>query len=299
MNTDDLRMAALVARLGSFAAAARALDLDPSAVSRSVAATEAQLGFRLFQRTTRRMAVTGAGSAYLERITPLLDGLSQAAEDARGEGGAPSGLLRLTASVAFSEVCLLPLLPSFRERFPGITLELIPEDANTDLVANGIDLAIRLADAPRGDLISTRLMQTRYLVCASPGWMAQSGVPDHPGSLAQMACLRSALPGYRDRWIFRKGRDEPFEVPVDGWFLTRSALSLRSAAISGLGPALLPDWLVVRDLREGNLTQLFPDWQCTATGFSTGAWALYPSRSFLPRKVRATLDFLRAELRNR
>ncbi|WP_298839620.1 LysR family transcriptional regulator [uncultured Roseobacter sp.] len=296
MDTDALRTVALVARLGSFAAAARAQSLDPSAVSRVVASAEARLGFRLFQRTTRRLALTDAGALYLERIVPLLDELDMAAEEVGADSREPSGLLRLTASVAFAQVCITPLLATFRQRFPGITLELIVEDANADLVAQGIDLAIRLAEAPHGDLISTRLMDTRYLVCASPDWIAKHRCPEKPAELAATECLRSALPEFRDRWIFRDQSGEETRVPVTGWFLTPSALALRAAALDGLGPALLPDWLVTQDLAKGRLTELFPQYRCAATGFSTGAWALYPSRAYLPHKVRATLDFFRSEL---
>ncbi len=167
MELDALKMIALVARQGSFASAARVLDLDPSSVSRSVANTEAALGLRIFQRSTRALSLTEEGEVYLRRIEPLLDELEHARETARQSSVAPSGTLRLTASVAFAHECLVPLLGDFRRRYPEISIELIPTDATLDIAANSIDLAIRLAPAPKGDLISTRLMTTRYLVCAS------------------------------------------------------------------------------------------------------------------------------------
>lgn len=297
MDIDSLKTVALAARLGSFAAAARALDTDPSSVSRTVAAVEAALKLRLFQRTTRRLTITEEGDLYLSRIRPLLDEFDRARDEAQSMRAAPSGTLRLTASVAFAHECIVPHLKEFRQLFPALTLELIPTDDNLDLLANGIDLAIRLSAAPQGDLVSTRLLRTRYRVVASPDYAASAGPFMNPGDLAECECLRFALPDYRTSWRFARGNDAPVDVPVSGPLLIANALSLRQAALDGLGPALLADWLIGRHLAEGRLVDLFLDYECTATEFDTGAWALYPSRSYLPHKVRVLIDFLRARLR--
>ncbi len=297
MNLDDLKTLRLVARQGSFAAAARVLNVDPSSVSRTIAGLERTLGLRLFQRSTRRLGLTEEGEIYLRRIAPLLDELDHAREAAAGVSQAPSGTLRLTASVAFAQECIVPLLDEFHAVYPQIAVELLPTDANLDLTAGGIDLAVRLASAPSGDLISTRLRATRYLVCAAPDYLARHGPIARPEDLADHACLRFALPEFRSRWRFRQGNGAPIEVSVDGWLVIANALSLRQAALDGLGPVLLADWLVAREVAAGRLVDLFPDWECTATDFETGAWALYPSRSYLPRKVRVMIDFLRARLK--
>lgn len=296
MDLDALRTVALVARHGSFAAAARVLDLDPSSVSRIVASTEAALGLRLFQRTTRSLSITEEGDVYLRRIGPLLDEFDHARDAASRIRQTPAGTLKLTASVAFAHHCIVPHLADFRRRYPEITVELLPTDANLDIAAEGIDLAVRLAAAPSGDLISTRLMRTRYLVCAAPSYIAQAGKPAGPADLASHDCLRFSLPEYRTRWRFRRAGEEPFEVPVSGRLVIDNALSLRSAALAGLGPVLLADWLVGEDLAQGRLVELFPDHACTATEFDTGAFALYPSRTYLPRRTRVMIDFLRERL---
>lgn len=296
MDTDLLKSAALVARQGSFAAAARAMNVDPSSVSRAVASLEAELGLRLFQRTTRSLRTTEEGELFLRRVAPLLEELDQAREAAAESVRRPSGALKMTASVAFAQECVVPHLGAFSRRFPDVTVELLPTDANLDVAANGIDLAIRLAAAPKGDLISARLLRTRYVVCAAPGYLAGHGTVDAPRDLADRDCLRFALPEFRTRWRFRRPGSAPFEVPVSGRLIIANALALRRAALDGLGPVLLADWLVGRDLAEGRLVDLFPDHECTATEFDTGAWALYPSRSFLPLKVRAMIDFLREAL---
>lgn len=293
MEIDALRTVALVAQHGSFAAAARVLNLDPSSVSRTVAGVEASLGLRLFQRSTRSLRITEEGAVYLRRVVPLLEELDHAREAASQIRQAPSGRLRLTASVGFSQTCILPHLGDFHDAYPDVSVELLPTDANLDLQANGIDLAIRLAPAPKGDLISTRLRRTAYRVCASPEYIARARPLERPEDLSDHPCLRFDLPEFRDRWRFRRDDDAPFEVEVGGWAVIGNALALRQAAVDGLGPVLLADWLVEGEIRAGRLIDLFPDHDCTATEFDTAAWALYPSRAYLPRKVRVTIDFLR------
>lgn len=292
MDIGTLKTLALVARQGSLAAAARALGVDPSSVSRTVTQAEAELGVRLFQRSTRSLRETEEGAIFLSHIAPLLDGYDEAREAARMVRQRPSGRLRMTASVSFAHVCIVPHLPAFMERYPEVEVELLPSDANVDLIAENIDLAIRLAPAPKGDLISTKLRDTRYVVCASPHYIAHNAPLRDPQDLTDHACLCFALPQYRTQWRFRQDAEE-VAVPISGRLVISNALSLRQAALDGLGPALMPDWLVGADIAQGKLVEVFPGYACTATTFETAAWALYPSRSFLPGKVRAMIDFLR------
>ncbi|MEO0667508.1 MAG: LysR family transcriptional regulator [Pseudomonadota bacterium] len=295
MDVDALRTVQRVAQHGSFAAAARVTGVGPSSVSRTVAGVEAALGLRLFQRSTRALRLTEAGVVYLGRLGPLLDDLDLARDAAAEIGTAPRGLVRLTASVAFGHDVLVPALGALRQELPGITLELILSDQNVDLVAGQVDLAIRLAPAPKGDLISTRLRSTCYRVVASPDYITAQGALDRPEALATRDVLRLTLPEYRTEWQFR-GPDTA-TVSVDGPILISNALALRAAARAGLGPALLADWLVDGDIAVGRLVDLFPDHQVTATTFDTAAWLLYPSRAYLPVKVRAVIDALRRHLK--
>ncbi|KIC46229.1 LysR family transcriptional regulator [Tateyamaria sp. ANG-S1] len=296
MDTVALRTLQLVVRHQSFAAVARVLDVDPSSVSRTVAGLEAQLGLRLFQRSTRQLTLTEAGALYLDRIGPLLDDLDLARDAAAEISAQPSGHVRLTASVAFGQEVLVPQLAALRRALPEIVLELTLSDQTVDLVAGQIDLAIRLAPAPKGDLISARLMSTRYRVVAAPSYLQAHGATAAPEGLADRPCLRMTLPEYRTEWRFRQGSAETV-VGVDGPLLISNALALRAAAREGLGPALLADWMTDGDLERGTLVDLFPEHEVTATTFDTGAWLLYPSRAYLPTKVRAVIDFLRARLR--
>jgi DNA-binding transcriptional LysR family regulator len=297
MDTDVLRVFAAVARRGSFAAVARVRATDPSAVSRGIAALEDELGVRLFQRSTRRMALTEAGARYLARVAPLLDELDRARDDAAAAGADVTGTLRLTASITFGHVKLVPLLPALQAAFPRLQLDLLLSDARLDLVAEAIDLAVRLGAAIEHDLVGTKLFDMRYQVCASPDWAARHGMPEAPGDLRDVACLLFGLADFRTRWRFRGAAGALSEVPIGGKLTVSSLLAVRDCALAGMGPALLPRWLVEHELASGRLIDLFPAHDVTATDFSAAAWLLYPSRAYLPGKVRAVIDFLRPRLR--
>lgn len=294
MNTKLLEIFAEVARTGGFAPAARVLDLDPSAVSRAVATLEEDLGARLFQRTTRRVALTEAGARFLTKVEPILAELEEAREDLRNAEAAPSGGLTVSASVAFGQACVMPHISDFLAQYPDIDLTLRFTDRNVDLVAERIDLALRLGPQVTGDVITAKLMDTHYRVCATPDYIRTAPALAEPQDLSAHACLCFDLPGFDKSWQFRK--DAVREIPVRPRLKVSSALALRDAALAGLGPALLADWLVDADIRSGRLVDLFPDHAVTATTFDTAAWLIYPSRSFLPRKTRVMIDFLRERL---
>ncbi|MBI1340796.1 LysR family transcriptional regulator [bacterium] len=295
MDVDALKLFVEVARSGSFAAVARGADIDPSQVSRAISGLESELGVRLLQRTTRAMSLTEAGARYLAQITPLIEGLDRAAEAARSEDSDPAGMVRLTASVAFAQACLAPLLGRFRGRFPKLVLDLVLTDRNLDLVADRIDIAIRLGPSYSADVIGARLFPTRYRVVAAPGWVARHGPLASPAELSGHDCLLFSFPDFRTRWLFRSGETIE-EVPVRPALLVTNALILREAARAGHGPALLADWLIGDDLASGRLVDLFADHDVTATSFDTAAWLLYPSRTHMPARVRAVIDFLKREM---
>ena len=296
MNTRDLGLFLDVARRGSFAAVAKARGMDPSAVSRAIAGLETDLGVRLFQRSTRRMRLTEAGELFLTRAAPLAEELERARADALAVRANPTGTLRMTASVTFGQRCIVPNLGAFRRCYPDVRVDAVFTDANLDLVDQGIDLAVRLAPMVTGDVIATKLMSTAYRVVASPGYVRSAPPIQEPRDLARHRCLLFPLPGYRSQWRFRDRAGDIEEVPIAGDLTLAPAGSLRDAALDGLGPALLADWLVDDDIAAGRLVRLLPDHAVTATSFDTAAWLLYPSRSFLPAKVRVMIDFLRARL---
>jgi DNA-binding transcriptional LysR family regulator len=292
MDVESLKILVEVAKLGSFAAVARKLDLDPSSVSRTVATLEGQLGLRLFQRTTRRLTLTEAGEIYLQRIAPLLNEFDYALDDAHKVSRGPSGTLRITASVAFGHVCILPHMTEFRGLYPQIKLELALTDTVVDLVAGGIDLACRLA--PKFDSFAgTRLFDTHYRVCVSPAYFASMPKISCPEDLERHRCLVFMLPDYRSQWTFKGKNNNLTQVQIHHDVSISSALALREAALLGMGPVLLADWLVDEDIAQGRLIPLLADYTVSAEDFDTAAWLLYPSRHFLPNKTRVMIDFLK------
>ncbi len=294
MDLNTLKTALRVAELGSFSAVAREADLNHSSVSRAIAALEDRLGLRLFQRTSQTLSLTAEGEHYLRRVAPLVEQMEEARRDARNERMKPRGLLRLTASVAYGTKQIVPHLTALQERAPELKVELILTDGNLDLIAERIDLAVRLAPAPEGDLISARLHSTRYHVVASPEWTKRNGFPDSPDVLGEVSCVRGTLPGHRDTWRFRdQNTGHVNDVAISGPALISNPLAQLEAARTGFGPALLADWLLQEDLNAGRLVDLLPGHDVTATTFETAAWLLYPSRTYLPAKVRVAIDHLR------
>lgn len=285
----------------SFVAVANDRDINPSSVSRAINQLEQQLGVRLLQRTTRTMALTDAGMDYLQRVGPILEEFDAATDAVRGATTAVSGTLRLTASVAFGERVLVPLLPRLRDRHPRLELQLVFTDATLDLVSESIDLAIRLGPRLAGDVVTTRLFATAYRVVASPQYLESAASIEKPADLAHHACTVFSLPAFRSEWRFRKrdgrGHRQSHVVEISPGIAVSSALSLRSIVLAGGGPALLADWLVDDDIAAGRLVDVLPGYDVTATDFDTGAWLVYPTRAYLPRKVRAAIDFLTTELR--
>lgn len=296
MEFDAVRIFLDVMRQGSFASVARMHDVDPSSISRTIALLEEQLGFRLFQRTTRRLVATEPGNLYFERIQPLIDEMERARDEARDVVAEPSGRLRITASVAFGTTCLVPLLPRLRLAHPALELDLLLSDDVLDLIAERVDLAIRLGPRLDSGFVGTQLMRTRYRVCASPSYVARAARLKRPSHLSAHDCLLFPLPGYRTLWKFRDRRGEVVEVPVRGNVVISNALALLRAAQDGGGPVLLADWLVGASLKDGSLVDLFPNHDVAATDFDTAAWILYPSRAYMPRKLRAGIDFLKANI---
>jgi DNA-binding transcriptional LysR family regulator len=299
MDVETLRIFVRVARRGSFALVARDCGTDPSSISRAIASLEDELQVRLLQRSTRRMTLTEAGTKYLARLEPLLDELDQARDDALVASAGPIGTIRLTASIAFAQKCLAPLLPKLRHAFPDLGIDLVLTDSNLDLVSEGIDLAVRLGPNRDSALIGVKLVDTKYRVYASPAYLAEAREQNRPlatpTDLAAHSCLLLNLPDFRSRWLFRDPNGTISETVVDGDVLISSPLVLLACAVEGMGPALLADWMIKDELASGALVDLFPDHAATATDFDTAAWLLYPSRSYLPRKVRVVIDFFRQE----
>ncbi|MCQ8186635.1 LysR family transcriptional regulator [Parvularcula maris] len=292
MDTGRIEAFVAVAEAGSFAGAARAAGVAPSSVTRAVAALEADLGVRLLNRTTRRVTLTEAGESYLARVTPALEELTAADDAARSVSQHPAGLLRVAASVTYGQIVLMPRLAEFHATYPDIRVELSLADSKADLVAERIDVAIRHGAMADSSHIVRRLHWVRYVLVAAPSFLSRTMI-EEPEVISEHALAFSFAP-FRASWTFDKD-GEAQTVDLTPRFVSNNALALRSAALDGLGVALLADWTVQADLAAGRLVPVLSDWSVRATGAATdpGVWLVTLSRAFVPQKVDAFARWLR------
>jgi DNA-binding transcriptional LysR family regulator len=285
---------AQVVESGSFVRAAQRLELSPSGVSRSMSRLEARLGVRLIERTTRTLKVTDEGRALYERARPHLNAIVEAAALAAGSAQAVRGTLRVNIDPHFARVALAGRLADFLERFPELNLELVTRDAIGDLVADRFDLAVRFGDPPRGALVARRIAQTRVLTVAAPRYLSRYGRPGNPKEVAQhrRILFPNPLTGRPFEWEFRRGR-EVVEIAAEGNLLVSDPGAMLTACCAGAGIAQTLALGTENLLADGRLIDLFPDWP----GERFPLYALYPSRSFVPAKMTAFLDFCVAAIR--
>ena len=285
-------------RGGSFSEAARQLGCTPSAVSRQVGALEADLGVRLFTRTTRRLSLTEAGTTLFEQSQRILGEIDDMQESVRAVDSRPRGLLSITAPIVYGRLHLAPLLPAFIARYPEVRLNLVLSDSVVDLLENDIDVAVRIAALPDSSLIARRLASVTRIICASPAYLERRGTPATPADLTDHDCLPFRFHTAANVWragsnVWRlQGNAGVEEISVAGPFTANNADALVTAALAGLGLILVPTWLVSDHLRDGALRPVLTDFRVSPSDVETAIYAVYPSGRFLSPKIRAFIDFL-------
>ncbi|MDO6695263.1 LysR family transcriptional regulator [Aliiglaciecola sp. 3_MG-2023] len=296
MDLNNIQLFVEVVKRNSFAEVARMRNIDPSSVSRSIRKLETTLGFRLFQRTTRKLSPTEAGKSYFRQVEGLVDTFIQAGERALDLSNQPIGTLRVTACTSFGQKKLVPLLPIMRKKYPKLIIELVLADNQVDIVEQQIDAAIRFGKKPTDDFICKELAPRKFIVCASPAFIKSNAITNNPFCLSELECLRFSIPGYREAWKFRQAKKKELVVPVTGHLLISHGMTMTASAVAGLGVALLPDWLCRDELNDGSLVELFSDYECAAADFDTSAWVVYSSRDYMPLKLSAFIDCLKNEI---
>lgn len=282
---------------GSFAGAARSLDLAPAVVTRLVADLEHQLGARLLHRTTRRLTLTSTGAEYAERARRILSDLDEANAAASHATTALRGPLRIGGPLPFLQQQIAPLLPEFLARHPGLQFHFnvgCDPVVGTPDESDDLSILLRGTQPLDGDFIARRLCTSEILMCATPAYLAQHGRPLKPEDLLAHELLIPATAEVPREWELRRGAGQPEQgrrvVPPPGPARINSAHSalLLGAALSGLGIAGTLSFLVVDALRDGRLERVLPDW---SIGRYT-VFAAMPSRHYLPRRVKAFSDYL-------
>jgi len=283
----SMKVFTTIARAGSFSHAARTLEMSPAMVTKHVQWLENELGVRLLNRSTRGVSLTETGYAYRERCMQILADVEETELSLTRLNAEPRGVLKVAGPIAFGTLHLSPAVAEYIGRYPELRVDLTLQDRPVDLVEEGVDTAIRVGRLADANHVARPLASTRWLVCASPQYLRERGVPERLQDLTRHNCLRQSSHRPKDEWQFvREGRE--ISVKVAGNFKSSLVDSIRHAALAGLGLAFLPSYLVGEDLRAGRLAAV----PLGIEAITVPITAVYLQRRHLSNKLRSFLDFL-------
>jgi DNA-binding transcriptional LysR family regulator len=271
-----------------FSAAAPALGLTPSAVSKLVTRLEARLGVRLLQRTTRALSLTADGEAFYAAARRIVGEIEALETEITDQRGTPHGLLRVTTSLAFSTHQLAPMIGEFLERHPAIQLELMPTDRVVDMIDEGVDIAIRIGKLADSSFMARKIGDDVRMVCAAPAYLAAHPAPRRPEDLARHNCIVSRDRAYLNRWHFRID-GQVREIEVGGRLAVSEGEAQMRLALQGLGIVRLTRLTVAGAVKRGELVSLLEDYSAEEP---VPIHAVYPHRKHLASKVTAFVDFI-------
>lgn len=275
---------------GSFTAVADQLNTTQPTISRQIAALEEHLGARLLTRTTRTLTLTDDGRAFYDHALRALEALGEAENAVGRRRSKPSGQLRVATPVVFGRLHIVPRLPAFLNRYPDVSIDLVMSDSFTDLAEQGIDLAIRVGEITDPGLIAKRIGQVRRVTVASPAYLKSHGTPRDPSDLQHHNCIVYSRLSTGNRWIFESAAG-PIAVDVNGRFRADNSEAVREGVIAGLGIAVIPAFAFTEEIGTGKVKVLLRKHEPKQLPMN----AVYPSRRFVPLKVRAMIDYLSHE----
>ncbi|NJL00175.1 MAG: LysR family transcriptional regulator [Spirulinaceae cyanobacterium SM2_1_0] len=292
---ESLRAFTHVVERGSFAAAARHLELSRSAVNKLVAKLETELGVQLLQRTTRCVSPTESGRAFYARSVEILAALAEAERAVSQLQAEPKGMLRINAPMTFGSQFLAAAIARFAVQYPDLRLELTLNDRLVDPIEEGFDLTVRIATPPTSPaLIVQRLAPIERVLCAAPSYLQAQGTPQYPSELRDRPCLHYGYLTSGNQWQLVGPTGEQ-AVTIHSTFCSNNGEALREAAIRGLGITLLPNFMVAQALSRGELAIVLPKYQPPLIWLCL----LYPSHHHLSAKVRLLTEFLQAQFGDR
>ncbi len=295
MDLENLAIFVDVMNKGSYAAVARDRNLAPSTISRAISSLEDELGIRLLNRTTRRIKPTEAGQVYFQQVEAIVDELERAKSVTVDLGNNPTGELRVSASMTFGNLNIVPLLPEFMTTYPRLDVYLDLSDSLVDLVDDGIDIAVRLGKLPDTGLVATRLTNLDFVIVASPEYLQQHGTPEKPVDIKSHLCMIFPMPGFNTDWLFRDSTGAITAIKPEGRLQLTNALAHKQCALNHMGITMCSKWGVWEELKNGSLVQLFRQYDIAMVDFDSAAWLVYPSRKYLPLKVRVFIDFMKSK----
>lgn len=285
MELRDIAIFVHVVEDGDFSAAARTLSLTPSAISKSIARLEDQLGRRLLHRSSRAMRLTPEGEGFLDAAQRVLDAM----EEAEAVGSTvPSGALRIRSLPGFARYQIAPLMPAFRRLHPQLRIEFLLSTERMTSLDDGADVAICSGDLPSSSLVARRIASSRWIICASPSYLAEHGTPSSPAELDLHACLNYSMPTKWNRWS-GAGSGTNGRQNAGGGIVTNQGDMLLALALAGTGIVRLPEYQISTHLRAGRLVVLFPEHQDRV---EEPIYVLYQNRRNLSPRIRVFLSFL-------
>ncbi|WP_102958672.1 LysR family transcriptional regulator [Mangrovicella endophytica] len=285
------RMRAFIAVVenGGFSSAARKTGRSKALLSKYVRELEDELGVLLINRTTRQVALTAAGEVYLARATALISELETLNEEVRGATGEAKGKIRVSAARTFGDAELGLSLIDFAKAHPEISLDIHLDDNFVNLVDEGFDVAIRMTRLADSSMIARRLASLDFAICASPEFLQLHGRPTHPSQVSRYPAVIDSNSRMFSNWTFRDPKtNETIPVAVSGQFTANSPVTVRAAAIAGLGLALSPTFVIRNDLAAGRLVTVLDEYMPSEAGI----YAVFPHRRHLPARVRVFVDYL-------
>ncbi|MEL7430063.1 MAG: LysR family transcriptional regulator [Pseudomonadota bacterium] len=285
---DDLDVFARVVSAGSMSSAARDMGLSPAVISKRLQRLEQRLGTRLLNRTTRQISLTESGEGLYERAVAILAALEEAEDFVARRANQASGTLKISAPTSFGRMHLAPHLSKFLHANPGLTLNLDLSDGFADIISGGFDLAIRIGELPDSSLVARKLAPVRRVLCATPRYLKRAGTPAKLEDLDQHSLI---APHNQGPWKLEGKEGQIIYRPVST-LVTNSSEVVRETVLSDLGIALRSTWDIGAELKAGKLQRVLPAYSSSK---GLGIYAVYPSRTFLPAKVRVFIDYL-AEL---
>jgi len=285
---DGLKTVVAVVETNSFTAASDRLGISKALVSKYVGEVESQLGIRLFNRTTRQLALTDAGRRYYEQAIILLEQFSAMEDNVTGEQTTPRGLLRISAPVTFGEMKLAPLLPKFIALYPDLTIELVLTNGAIDMLEEGIDVRLRIGGVDDSNMIARHLTNFPLVLSASPSYAKANGLPITPKQLAKHRCIIDSNFRIAKQWPFISPTGQAETVNVQSAIAANSPQAVREIAIADGGIALTPNFIIEDALADGRLVSILPEY----TTLEFGLFAIYPHRKYVAKKVRCFIDFV-------
>ena len=284
-NIADLEIFSRVVSAGSLSGAGRELGLSPAVVSKRLRKLEDRLGTRLLQRTTRQVALTEAGQGFYERVVAIIAGIEEAEAFVTRRSTQPRGTLKISAPTSFARMHIAPHLGAFMRQNPDLSINLVLSDDFVDIVGDGFDLAIRIAELSDSSLVARRLAPVERVLVAAPSYLSEHGLPQSIEDLERHVCL----PQHNNEAWRLEGPHGAIVYRAEGPLQTNSSEVLREAVIAGMGLALRSTWDIGAEIASGRLVRVMPEF---AASKSVAIHAVYPSRRFLPAKVRLFIDYL-------